>query len=115
MMDTFTDFSMVVVYDKNNKGPKFVHISSKHFMDKFTILLFMDNKLTELEIEEWKDFSDNLKKFKEVNASVVGVCTDSHITTRTWMMSKLLGIKFPVISDRDGDFSRAFGVLKLNT
>jgi len=112
-MDTFTEFSMVGVYDKPNKGPKFVHVSSKHFMGKFTILLFMDNKLTELEIEEWKCFSDNLKEFKEVNASVVGVCTDSHITMRTQMMSNLRGIKFPVISDRDGDFSRTFGVLKL--
>ena len=32
---------------------------------------------------------------------------------RTWMMSFLEGIKFSIISDRDGDFSRAFGVLKL--
>ena len=29
------------------------------------------------------------------------------------MMSFLNGVKFPIISDRDGDFSRAFGVLKL--
>jgi len=28
-------------------------------------------------------------------------------------MSFLEGIKFSIISDRDGDFSRAFGVLKL--
>ena len=26
----------------------------------------------------------------------------------------LKGIKFPIICDRDGDFSRAFGVLKVN-
>ena len=44
---------------------------------------------------------------------MVGVCTDSHISMRTWMMSFLKGIKFPIISDRDGDFYRAFGVLKL--
>ena len=29
------------------------------------------------------------------------------------MMSFLEGIKFSIISDRDGDFSRAFGDLKL--
>ena len=44
---------------------------------------------------------------------MVGVCTDSHISMRTWMMSFLEGIKFSIISDRDGDFSRAFGVPKL--
>ena len=26
----------------------------------------------------------------------------------------LKGIKFPILCDRDGDFSRAFGVLKLS-
>ena len=64
---------------------------------------------------------------------VVGVCTDSHVTVRAMLMNSaslkvvilivliitdlimsLKGIKFPIISDRDGDFSRAFGVLKLS-
>jgi len=26
---------------------------------RFTILIFMDNKLTEMEIEEWKDFNSS--------------------------------------------------------
>ena len=66
---------------------------------------------------------------------MVGVCTDSHVTVRTMLMKSaslkvtipysmvmasdmtilsLKGIKFPIICDRDGDFSRAFGVLKLS-
>ena len=64
---------------------------------------------------------------------VVGVCTDSHVTVRAMLMNSaslkvviliiltindiimsLKGIKFPIICDRDGDFSRAFGVLKLS-
>ena len=65
---------------------------------------------------------------------VLGVCTDSHVTVRTMLMNaaslkvaipyslmtssmtilSLKGIKFPIICDRDGDFSRAFGVLKLS-
>ena len=44
---------------------------------------------------------------------MVGVCTDSRISMRTWMMSFLHGVKFPIISDRNGDFSRAFEVRKL--
>ena len=66
---------------------------------------------------------------------MVGVCTDSHVTVRTMLMNSaslkvailtiidilidiimsLKGIKFPIICDRDGDFSRAFGVLKLSS
>ena len=30
-------------------------------------------------------------------------------------VSLLKGIKFPIICDRDGDFSRAFGVLKVSS
>ena len=73
----------------------------------------MDDKLSELEIEEWKDFSSHIKDFKIIGASVVGVCTDSHISMRTMMMNSLQGINFPIISDRDGDFSRAFCVIKV--
>jgi len=114
-METFSAFSMVGVYE-TRKGLKFVHITSEKFAGKFTVLIFMDNRLTELEAEEWKSFNDKLADFKAVGAQVVGVCTDSHVTVRTMLMNSasLKGIKFPIISDRDGDFSRAFGVLKLS-
>ena len=106
-------------------------------------------RLTEIEAEEWKAFSDKLADFKALGAQVhltlvmmsletpmmqvVGVCTDSHVTVRTMLMNSaslkvaihtllrpsmiilsLKGIKFPIICDRDGDFSRAFGVLKIS-
>jgi len=115
MMETFSAFSMVGVYE-TRKGLKFVHVTSEKFAGKFTVLIFMDNRLTELEAEEWKAFNDKLNDFKTIGAQVVGVCTDSHVTVRTMLMNSasLKGIKFPIISDRDGDFSRAFGVLKLS-
>jgi len=115
MMETFSTFSMVGVYE-TRKGLKFVHITSEKFAGKFTVLIFMDNRLTELEAEEWKAFNDKLTDFKAIGAQVVGVCTDSHVTVRTMLMrsASLKGIKFPIICDRDGDFSRAFGVLKLS-
>ena len=171
MMETFSAFSMVGVYE-TRKGLKFVHITSEKFAGKFTVLIFMDNRLgqpmcplvvnplfkrlTELEAEEWKSFNDKLSDFKAIGAQVrlvlprmemtmamvtpvmqvVGVCTDSHVTVRTMLMNSaslkvavltiidihvidivmsLKGIKFPIICDRDGDFSRAFGVLKLSS
>jgi hypothetical protein len=98
-------------------------------------------RLTALEAEEWKEFSDRLDDFRQAGAQVLagrgdhclakvmGVCTDSHVTVRNMMMNSptlrvrrggqgvhciVQGIKFPIISDRDGDFSRAAGVLKLH-
>ena len=65
MMDTFTDFSMVGVYE-TRKGTKFVQVDSERerFKGKYVVLIFMDNKLTDLEVDEWKDFSKNLKEFQ---------------------------------------------------
>ena len=94
MMETFTNFSMVGVYE--TKGElKFVHVKSEKFLGRFTILIFMDDKLSELEIEEWKEFSSHIKDFKHIGASVVGVCTDSHISMRSMMMQSLQGVNFP--------------------
>ena len=122
----FANFSMVGVY-QSRSGPKFGHITSERLLGKFTVLIFMDNKLTDLEAEEWKNFSDKMADFKKAGVKVMtllsfpppvqvmGVCTDSHITIMTMLTTSplLQGITFPIISDRDGDFSRAFGVLKL--
>ena len=44
MMETFSAFSMVGVYE-TRKGLKFVHITSEKFAGKFTVLIFMDNRL----------------------------------------------------------------------
>merc|ERR1712142_1318027 len=112
MMETFTDYSMVAVY-KTKGELKFVHVKSEKYIGRFTVLIFMDDKLSELEIEEWKDFSDHVKEFKQAGASVLGVCTDSHISMRTMIMKFFPELAFPIISDRDGDFSRSFGLLKL--
>merc|ERR1719347_516486 len=112
MMETFTNYSMVAVY-KTKGELKFVHVKSEKYIGRFTVLIFMDDKLSKLEIEEWKDFSNHVKEFKQAGASVIGVCTDSHISMRTMIMKFFPELAFPIISDRDGDFSRSFGVLKL--
>ncbi len=109
LMDSFSKFSMVGVYE-TRKGLKFVHITSDRLEGRFTVLLFMDNRwpsdqvnrpprLTHLEAEEWKEFSDRLDDFRQAGAQVLagcgdhgpgqvmGVCTDSHVTVRSMMMN----------------------------
>ena len=43
---------MIGVYDKQPAGIKFVKIHTKHLEGKFCVLLFMDNKASDLEIKE---------------------------------------------------------------
>ena len=75
----------------------------------------MDNKASDLEIKEWHAFSSSFEEFNEMNVKLIGVCTDSHIAVRAFMHDHhLQGIKFPIISDLEGELSRSFGVLKIH-
>lgn len=115
MDEKFPEFAMIGVYDKKKAGLKFVRITSKQFEGKYTVILFMDNKASDLEVKEWISFSDKINDFKNLNVGLFGVCTDSHVAVRSFMSEHhLQNIKFPIISDRDGDFSRSFGVLKVS-
>ena len=50
-----------------------------------------------------------------MNVKLIGVCTDNHIAVRAFMHDHhLQGIKFPIISDLEGELSRSFGVLKIH-
>ena len=115
MGEKIPNFSMIGVYDKPPAGIKFVKIHSKHLEGKFCVILFMDNKASDLEIKEWQAFSSTFDEFSEMNVKLIGVCTDSHIAVRAFMHDHhLQGIKFPIISDLEGELSRSFGVLKIH-
>ena len=47
IMDSFSKFSMVGV-SETKKGLKFVRVTSEKLEGKFTVLIFMDDKLTEV-------------------------------------------------------------------
>ena len=115
MNEKLPEFAMIGVYEKPSVNElKFVRITSKQFKNKYSVILFMDNKASELELKEWTSFSDSIGDFKKLNVRIFGVCTDSHVAVRSFMTEHhLQNIKFPIISDRTGDLSRSFGVLKI--
>ena len=115
MGERIPNFSMIGVYYKQPAGIKYVKIHTKHLEGKWCVILFMDNKSSDLEIKKWKAFSTSFDEFNEMNVKLIGVCTDSHIAVRAFMHDHpLQGIKFPIISDLDGELSRSFGVLKIH-
>ena len=63
-----TDFSFIGVHYCQGTDPrkhlKFIHIPNEKLMGKFLILIFMDNNMTQIEIDEWMAISNNLKLFK---------------------------------------------------
>ena len=113
MNEKFSDFSMIGVVEKPDVGLKFCKVDSQYVDGKYAVLLFMDNKASELELKEWLSFNERFEEFEHMNVKLIGVSTDSHVAVRSFMQEHhLRGIKFPIIADRDGTMSKSFGVLK---
>jgi len=108
------EISSAAVLDTPKYGLKFVRLESQTYIGKYMLILFMDNRLTDPEIDEWKKFSASMNTFKENNTVLLGVSTASHFATRAFMMNRMKGIKFPVISDINGEISRSFGTLDID-
>ena len=85
---------MVGVYE-TRKGLKFVHITSEKLEGKFTVLIFMDDKLTDLEAREWKQFSDEMEQFREAGAQVH--CTALHCTLLPCTVPKCTALNYTVL------------------
>ena len=69
MDDVFsTDFSFIAAHYCQGTDPmkhlKFIHIPNAKLLGKFVILIFMDNNMTEIEIDEWMAISNNLDLYK---------------------------------------------------
>lgn len=61
-------------------------------------------------------YSDAVHRFSEINASIVGISTDSHHTHLAWIKTPrteggLGKMQFPLLGDFSKDISRDYGVL----
>lgn len=97
-------------------GEKFVKISSEEYKGSYTVLLFYPFDFTYVCPTELISFSDNIEKFKELNAKVVGISTDSHFTHLAWIRTPrnqggVGKLKFPLLADISKRVSKDFNVL----
>jgi len=61
-------------------------------------------------------YSENINKFREIGAEIVGVSTDSHFTHLAWIKTPkdkggLGKISYPLLADINKHVSRDYGVL----
>lgn len=80
------------------------------------MLLFYPFDFTYVCPTELISFSNSYSRFKELNAEVIGVSTDSHYTHLAWIKTPkdeggLGKINFPLMADISKDISRSYGVL----
>ena len=73
MNEKFADFSMIGVVEKPDVGIKFIKVDSSDLDGKYAVLLFMDNKASELELKEWLSFNERFDEFENMKVKLIGV------------------------------------------
>lgn len=95
---------------------KFKEVSLTDYKGKYVILFFYPADFTFVCPTEIIAFSDHVEEFKKLNAAVLGVSTDSHFVHLAWtQVSRKDGgigkIDYPLLGDKSGKISTAYGVL----
>ncbi|CDW79681.1 tsa family protein [Stylonychia lemnae] len=106
------------VFNKVNAvvDAKFQKVSLGDYAGKYLVLLFYPFDFTYVCPTELISFSENIQKFKELGAEVLGISTDSHFTHLAWIKTPrteggLGHIEYPLIADISKEISRSYGVL----
>lgn len=107
------DFKNVNAVDTNQE---FTQLSLADYKGKYVVVLFYPFDFTYVCPTELIAFSDNVQKFKELGAEVIGVSTDSHFTHLAWLKTPrteggLGKINYPLVADISKKISKDYGVL----
>ena len=95
---------------------EFAKLSLADFKGKYVVLVFYPFDFTYVCPTELISFSENVSKFKELGAEVIGISTDSHFTHLAWLKQKradggLGKIEYPLLADISKQMSKDYGVL----
>ncbi|WP_303642172.1 alkyl hydroperoxide reductase subunit C [uncultured Duncaniella sp.] len=105
---TVPDFSVEAYVDG-----EFKKISRDDIAGKWAIFFFYPADFTFVCPTELLDMAENYDKFRELGAEVYAVSTDTQFTHKAWHDSSesISKVKFPMLADKTGYLSEAFGVL----
>ena len=91
-------------YNKNESNKKIWSLDDFH--NQWLILYFYPKDFTSGCTLEAKGFQDNLSKFKNINASIVGISADNEEDHESFCSSANLG--YTLLSDKNGSISRLY-------
>ena len=102
------------------EGQSFTKVSLSDFKGKYVVLLFYPFDFTYVCPTELVAYSDAMQQFKDINAEVLGISTDSHFTHLAWVKTPrseggLGSINYPLLADISKEVSRDYGVLVDNS
>ena len=98
---------------------EFQKISLSDYKGKYVVLLFYPFDFTYVCPTELIAFSEAIGDFRDINAEVLGVSTDSHFTHLAWINTKrteggLGDINYPLLADISKSMSKSYNVLVEN-
>ncbi|TDL23475.1 thioredoxin-like protein [Rickenella mellea] len=95
----------------------FKEIELKDYFGQWVVLLFYPLDFTFVCPTEILAFNDSLPQFKDLNATVFGISTDSHFSHLAWSQQPRAqggigpDLKLPLLADKTMSISREYGVL----
>ncbi|MCI9043418.1 MAG: peroxiredoxin [Muribaculaceae bacterium] len=92
---------------------QFKTISRADTLGRWAVYFFYPADFTFVCPTELEDMADAYEKFKELGVEVYAVSTDSQFSHKAWHDSSaaISKVKFPMLADKTGYLSEAFGVL----
>ncbi len=92
---------------------EFKTITNADLVGKWSIFFFYPADFTFVCPTELLDMAENYDKFRELGAEIYAVSTDTQFTHKAWHDSSesIAKVKFPMLADKTGKLSEAFGVL----
>lgn len=95
------------------KGKEFAEIGNENMKGKWAVMFFWPLDFTFVCPTEIAEFNKELRSFKDRDANLFGVSTDSHFVHLAWRTHNddLRNLGFPMLADNKKELSEALGVL----
>lgn len=106
--NTAPDFNMNTC---DGDGCSFGEVSLNDYKGKWLVMFFYPLNFTDVWPTELTGFSKRVEEFKELNAEILSVSTDSEHSHKAWINSSLGTLNFPMASDLTKQVSKDYGVL----
>lgn len=100
------DFEFKIYHKGEAKTVRF-----SDYFGKWIVLFFYPSDFTFVCPTELLELANNYNKFKELNAEIFGVSTDSVFVHKAWqdISPAVSKVEFPLIADKTGELSKYFG------
>lgn len=110
--DRFPEFTVPAVVSID-KGKEFANVGSADLKGKWAVVFFWPMDFTFVCPTEIAEFNKELKSFRERDAEVYGVSTDSQYVHLAWRQQHpdLKNLQYPMLADNKKELSEALGVL----